>query len=86
MFDKRTLDHLRTLPDGSLTKPEVNLLIDYIERLERKLLSGQLATDVMSEIETPSNAPLGPSTARKCPTSTASPRGRWARRCGSPGS
>lgn len=34
-FDKVTLDHLRTLPDGSLSRAEVNLLIDYIERLER---------------------------------------------------
>ena len=32
-----TLTHLRGLPDGSLTKAEVNLLVDYIERLEAKL-------------------------------------------------
>lgn len=34
-----TLTHLRGLPDGSLTKAEVNLLIDYIERLEGKLVA-----------------------------------------------
>jgi hypothetical protein len=39
-FDKVTLADLRRLPDGSLTKAEVNLLIGYIERLERKLTDG----------------------------------------------
>lgn len=38
-FGKVTLDRLRKLPDGSLTREEVNLLIDYIERLEGRLLS-----------------------------------------------
>lgn len=33
-----TLDYLRTLPDGSLTRAEVNILIDYIEELETKLI------------------------------------------------
>lgn len=33
-----TLTHLRKLPDGSLTNAEVNLLVDYIERLEAKLM------------------------------------------------
>lgn len=41
-----TLAHLRGLPDGSLTKAEVNLLVDYIEKLEAKLLGHtQTATD-----------------------------------------
>ena len=32
------LNDLRKLPDGCLTREEVNLLIDYIERLEDRLL------------------------------------------------
>jgi len=40
-----TLNHLRSLPDGSLTKAEVNLLIDYIERLERRLSTRTGDTD-----------------------------------------
>jgi hypothetical protein len=31
------LTHLRALPDGSLTRAEVNCLVDLIERLEARL-------------------------------------------------
>lgn len=46
MFGEVTLAHLRGLPDGSLTKAEVNLLVDYIEKLEAKTLGHtRTATD-----------------------------------------
>lgn len=38
-----TLNYLRGLPDGSLTKAEVNLLVDYIERLETKLVGSPVS-------------------------------------------
>lgn len=40
-----TLTHLRKLPDGSLTRAEVNLLVDYIEKLEGRLVGGHTHQD-----------------------------------------
>ncbi len=59
-----TLNYLRTLPDGQLTRAEVNLLIDYIEKLEARLLQvGQSERPVSSGSWGPRSGLLGP----KCP-------------------
>lgn len=56
-----TLNHLRKLPDGSLTKAEVNLLIDYIEKLEARLLSvGHSERSESSEVEASTDGTIGP--------------------------